>query len=628
MPSIYALKRKHKKLQEEYDLKSEELRRLRKAHTIETDPSDKFKYEKQIEQREEEQKQFKQELEKLEHQIEAILSGVEGSPFQWNYDTLPIDFSPKIEFLTQCFVGRQKAIDRIDQFLQTHKSGYLAIVGEAGIGKSALLAHEVKKRGAVHHFVDDKQNSAKDEVFLRCIVEQLRQKYGFEFEERTPISVSEWNIYFQKWMKKACTKEEKLVICVDALDEAQHYGGSDSLLKYLPHVLPENVYFILTSRPEFKKEDITFLDSTVFECYELSPLNSNDIENYLVYTGRSPSKHRLEQKYKELHENYDLLSEKIEELRNAHTFQMDVAMRFKLQKQIQYEETELKKIEYEINALSEYLKNFTKGKEPNLILHFLQLYLPKLETQYEQLNKDLSSLNEDLQYLRNSYIIEADPILRFKLKKQINSIETEHCQVEQEIKSVENQIYHIIFQESEGNPLYLYYYLMDYASNHLPQGLTKFYEKQWHERIWIGDKAAKTGRKQILCLLLLLKEPASEEMLLELTGFDRVELQEYISPLHHFITTGERYKIFHDSFKTFLEYVFQKTLPEYRKTLVEKLWNWRDLQGELFKYAILWLPIHLEEIDDEERLRLLLEDPAFIQASENMQSLKQLSNQL
>ncbi|GAK56348.1 TIR protein [Candidatus Vecturithrix granuli] len=193
--------------------------------------------------------------------LEAIQANMPQA--ELDYSRLPIDFSSKIEFLTQYFVGRQDAMARIDQFIQTHRSGYLAIVGEAGIGKSALLAKLVKERGYPHHFVDDKQNSAKDEVFLHSIVGQLQQKYGFEFEERTPISVSEWNIYFHKWIK-AISAEEQLVIFVDALDEAQRYGGSDNLLKYLPQELPENVYFIISSRPEFKKEDITFFESTVF----------------------------------------------------------------------------------------------------------------------------------------------------------------------------------------------------------------------------------------------------------------------------------------------------------------------------------------------------------------------------
>ena len=58
MPTVQAVKRKLKKLQEQYDLKSEELKRLRNAYTIETDPSHKFKYEKQIEQREKEREQL------------------------------------------------------------------------------------------------------------------------------------------------------------------------------------------------------------------------------------------------------------------------------------------------------------------------------------------------------------------------------------------------------------------------------------------------------------------------------------------------------------------------------------------------------------------------------------------
>jgi WD40 repeat protein len=470
MPSVQALKRKHKKLQEEYDLKCEELKRLRIANASEPDVTTQFKYEKRIEQIEQEQRQLEQELQQLEHQLEVTMNGVEGPPFQWDYSKFPIDFSAKIEFLTQYFVGRQEAIEKIAQFLQTHKSGYLAIVGEAGIGKSALLAKLVKERGYLHHFVDDKQNSAKDEVFLRSMVEQLRQKYGFEFEERPPIAVSEWNIYFQKWLKEAST-EGQLTICVDALDEAQHYGGSDNLLKYLPHELPDNVYFILTSRPELKKEDITLFVSTVFETYSLSPLTLSDIENYLI-----------------------------------------------------------------------------------------------------------------------------------------------QCNI-----ATASEVATVIWQKSEGNPLYLYYLLQECDGqnlkleqvNQLPQGLMKFYEKQWHERIWVGDKATKEGYKQILCLLLILKEPPSEEILLELTDLDWAELHDYLNSLRHFMRIGERYEFFHDSFKNFVQCQFDKTVLKYQEKVIECLYNWRELTGKLFDYTLAWLPTHLQEGGRMDEVRNLLLDLNF-----------------
>ena len=96
MLSIQALKRKLKNLQETYDLQSEELKRLRNAYAIETDPSHKFKYEKQIEHLEKECEQLGQQLAELERQLEITLNGVEGPPFQWDYKTFSIDFSAKV----------------------------------------------------------------------------------------------------------------------------------------------------------------------------------------------------------------------------------------------------------------------------------------------------------------------------------------------------------------------------------------------------------------------------------------------------------------------------------------------------------------------------------------------------
>ncbi|GAK56349.1 tetratricopeptide repeat domain protein [Candidatus Vecturithrix granuli] len=180
----------------------------------------------------------------------------------------------------------------------------------------------------------------------------------------------------------------------------------------------------------------------------------------------------------------------------------------------------------------------------------------------------------------------------------------------------------ILYHKSKGNPLYLYYLLQECENenltleqiNQLPQGLTKFYEKQWRERIWIGDNATKEGRKQILCLLLILKEPPSKKLLLELTNFDQAELQEYITPLRRFMRIGERYAFFHDSFKNFLQQQFEKTIPTYREKLIEHVWHWRKLNGELLTYALFWLPTHLLEAKCYEDLFALARDAMLLQA--------------
>ena len=277
MNRIKYIRRELDKLQKYYFEKNEELNRIRDAYAIETDPSHKFKYEKQIKQHEKECNQLEQNIRQKEHQ----LAHPEQIPlFEWDYNKLPIDFSARIQFLTQYFIGRKKIVDEIDMFIEGHKSGYLLLVGETGIGKSALIAHLVQEQGYAHHFASDKQATAKGCLFLKSIVEQLRYKYLPDDEN--PLLLADWIQLFNQKIKEIGA-EEKLIILVDALDEAERYGGEENLMKYLPESLPDNTYFILTSRPKLlHSEDIRILDSTVFEKYILYPLNQTDIKNYLI----------------------------------------------------------------------------------------------------------------------------------------------------------------------------------------------------------------------------------------------------------------------------------------------------------------------------------------------------------
>src|SRR5215218_10207299 len=52
------------------------------------------------------------------------------------------------------FVGREWLTAEIDRFLAEHERGCFVIEAEAGLGKTTFLAHLVKARGYIHHFVE------------------------------------------------------------------------------------------------------------------------------------------------------------------------------------------------------------------------------------------------------------------------------------------------------------------------------------------------------------------------------------------------------------------------------------------------------------------------------------------
>src|SRR4029450_8520294 len=88
-----------------------------------------------------------------------------------------IGFESLIKDKTQDFVGRQFVFDAIDAFLADHRSGYFVVVGEPGIGKTAILAQLVRTRGYPHHFTVAPQNTRTPRQFLANACAQIIARY-------------------------------------------------------------------------------------------------------------------------------------------------------------------------------------------------------------------------------------------------------------------------------------------------------------------------------------------------------------------------------------------------------------------------------------------------------------------
>ena len=52
------------------------------------------------------------------------------------------------------FTGREWLVQKVDAFLAAHDRGVFVLEAEAGLGKTAFLAHLAKERGYVSHFVE------------------------------------------------------------------------------------------------------------------------------------------------------------------------------------------------------------------------------------------------------------------------------------------------------------------------------------------------------------------------------------------------------------------------------------------------------------------------------------------
>lgn len=165
------------------------------------------------------------------------------------------DFSRYIEEKTRGFVGRQWIFDAVQDFVEKNPRGYFFIIGDPGIGKSALAAQMVKQEGYIHHFNIRAEGINKASTFLKNVCAQLIAAYQLPYPVLSP-EVTDDAGQLNKLLGEVSNRlspGERCVIVIDALDEVSSGGTPEGAnLLYLPLTLPENVYIIVTMRDDPK----------------------------------------------------------------------------------------------------------------------------------------------------------------------------------------------------------------------------------------------------------------------------------------------------------------------------------------------------------------------------------------
>jgi NACHT domain len=159
----------------------------------------------------------------------------------WNMDEYPEEFKPLINEKTRSFCGRKFVFKAVAEFLTNNSNGYFTVIGDAGMGKSAIAAKYVSRYKSPCYFNVRAEGRDRPEQFLDSLRQQLIKRYQLDNAGKADLPT-----LLEKTSKKLLPNE-RLVIVVDALDEVEQEPG-DNLL-YLPTALPERVYFLLTRRP-------------------------------------------------------------------------------------------------------------------------------------------------------------------------------------------------------------------------------------------------------------------------------------------------------------------------------------------------------------------------------------------
>ncbi|BAY89048.1 MULTISPECIES: NACHT domain-containing protein [unclassified Tolypothrix] len=163
-------------------------------------------------------------------------------PFpEWNLDEYPREFKSLIKEKVRSFCGRQFVFDTFKQFCDKNRSGYFTVVGDAGMGKSAIAAKYVWDNKSPCYFNIRSEGRNRPALFLESIRKQLIKRYQLQNVDNANLAE------LLEQVSRKMTVSESLVIVVDALDEVEQKPGGNLL--DLPTALPERVYFLLTRRP-------------------------------------------------------------------------------------------------------------------------------------------------------------------------------------------------------------------------------------------------------------------------------------------------------------------------------------------------------------------------------------------
>ncbi|NMF65536.1 XRE family transcriptional regulator [Brasilonema octagenarum] len=199
-------------------------------------------------------------------------------PKDWNPQQIPPEFERLIKDKTESFSGRKFVFDAIEEFFSNNPNGYFTVVGDAGMGKSAIAAKYVLDNPeAICFFNIRAEGMNRPELFLKKIREQLMNRYQLQDAADTDLSTL---------LIKASERigvGERLIIVVDALDEVDQESTGNLL--YLPTILPERVYFLLTRRPYNQNEKRLNVSPSVstkeLDLRDYANRSSQDVKEYI-----------------------------------------------------------------------------------------------------------------------------------------------------------------------------------------------------------------------------------------------------------------------------------------------------------------------------------------------------------
>lgn len=159
-----------------------------------------------------------------------------------------------VENRTRLFIGRTQLLTRLHEYVNSDSRKILAVFGEPGSGKSALLAkfyrdfkfdengNEMNKNVLfIPHFAGASPGSCFLPSILRRFCEEL--KVAYKIDDYIPMESNKLSETFRSFIGKANGKVVILIDGLNQLDEAEHAQE----LNWLPYELPANLKIIAST---------------------------------------------------------------------------------------------------------------------------------------------------------------------------------------------------------------------------------------------------------------------------------------------------------------------------------------------------------------------------------------------
>ncbi len=148
------------------------------------------------------------------------------------------------------FSGRSFVLEKISGFRAAKSSGIFAVVGEPGIGKTALLANLIDPAtGTPHYFFRASSNVCDPDDCLSSLYHFLLKKYNIE-NENPPSGPADMRVQFENLLhtiSMLLQQGRQEIIVIDAVDESALTSDGKSMADLIPAFLPADIFFIVSS---------------------------------------------------------------------------------------------------------------------------------------------------------------------------------------------------------------------------------------------------------------------------------------------------------------------------------------------------------------------------------------------